>query len=105
MAVQNPSQGIIITANDTQNGGVKAVTTSMPYANYLKFYNINNSKVRIAFKKMSEEDEKNYLRNLTKEEKQNYKYTKKIQQIIDKGAWGEVLYKLLINYSNDFSMV
>ena len=107
IAVQNPSQGIIITANDTQNTGVKAVTTSMPYANYLKFYNIDNSKVRISFKKMSEEDEKNYLRTLTKEEKQDYKYTKKIQQLIDRGAWGEVLYKYptfypaLVQYYNN----
>lgn len=107
MAIQNPSQAIIITANNAQNTTIKQYSSSMPYANYLKFYNIDNSKVRLLFKKMSEEDEKNYLRNLTKEEKQDYKYTKKIQQLIDKGAWGEVLYKYptfypaLVQYYNN----
>lgn len=106
MAVQSPSQSIIITADNT-GAGVKTVTTSMPYSNYLKFYNIDNGKVRLSFKKMSEEDEKNYLRSLTKEEKQDYKYSKKIQQIIDRGAWGEVLYKYpnfypaLVQYYNN----
>jgi len=106
MAIQKPSQAIIITA-DNANTRVKSFTTSMPYSNYLKFYNIDNFKVRISFKKMSEEDEKNYLRTMTKEEKQDYKYTKKIQQIIDRGAWGEVLYKYptfypaLVQYYNN----
>ena len=105
--VQSPSQAIIITADNTQSTRVKTVSPSMPYANYLKFYTIEDGRVQIHFNQMNEETEKNYLRNLTKEEKQNYKYTKKIQQLIDRGAWGEVLYKYpdfypaLVQYYNN----
>ena len=104
-AVQNPSDAIVITANNAQN--TKTYTKSMPYYNYLKFYTIENGRVQIHFNKMNDEVEKNFVRNLTKEEKQDYKYTKKIQQLIDKGAWGEVLYKYpnfypaLVQYYNN----
>ncbi len=105
--VQNQSQAIIITADNVQSTRVKTVSQSMPYSNYLKFYTIEDSRVQIHFNQMNEETEKNYLRNLSKEEKQDYKYTKKIQQLIDKGAWGEVLYKYptfypaLVQYYNN----
>ena len=105
--VQSPSQAIIITADNAQSTRVKTVSPSMPYANYLKFYTIEDGRVQIHFNQMNEETEKIYLRNLTKEEKQNYKYTKKIQQLIDRGAWGEVLYKYpdfypaLVQYYNN----
>ena len=104
-AVQNPSDAIVISANNVQN--TKTYTKSMPYYNYLKFYTIENGRVQIHFNKMNDEVEKNFVRNLTKEEKQDYKYTKKIQQLIDKGAWGEVLYKYpnfypaLVQYYNN----
>ena len=107
VTVQSPSQAIIITADNVQSTRVKTVSPSMPYANYLKFYTIEDGRVQIHFNQMNEETEKNYLRNLTKEEKQDYKYTKKIQQIIDRGAWGEVLYKYpdfypaLVQYYNN----
>lgn len=91
--MQSPSQAIIITADNVPSARVKTVNPSMPYTNYLKFYTIEDGRVQIHFNQMNEETEKNYLRNLTKEEKQDYKYTKKIQQLIDRGAWGEVLYK------------
>ena len=104
-AVQNPSNAVVITANNAQN--TKTYNKSMPYYNYLKFYTIENGRVQIHFNKMNDEVEKNFVRNLTKEEKQDYKYTKKIQQLIDKGAWGEVLYKYpnfypaLVQYYNN----
>ena len=104
-AVQNPSDAIVISANNVQN--TKTYTKSMPYYNYLKFYTIENGRVQIHFNKMNDEVEKNFVRNLTKEEKQDYKYTKKVQQLIDKGAWGEVLYKYpnfypaLVQYYNN----
>lgn len=104
-AVQNPSNAVVISANNVQN--TKTYTKSMPYYNYLKFYTIENDRVKIHFNKMNDEVEKNFVRNLTKEEKQDYKYTKKIQQLIDKGAWGEVLYKYpnfypaLVQYYNN----
>ena len=104
-AVQSPSNAVVITANNAQN--TKTYTKSMPYYNYLKFYTIEKGRVQIHFNKMNDEVEKNFVRNLTKEEKQDYKYTKKVQQLIDKGAWGEVLYKYpnfypaLVQYYNN----
>ena len=105
--VQSPSHAIIITADSVQNTRMKTVNASMPYANYLKFYTIEDGKVQIHFNRMNEENEKNFVRNLSKEEKQDYKYTKKIQQLMDRGAWGEVLYKYpdfypaLVQYYNN----
>ena len=106
-AVQSPSQAIVITADNAQSAKIKTYNASMPYADYLKFYTIEDGRVQIHFNQMNEETEKNYVRNLTKEEKQDYKYTKKIQQLIDRGAWGEVLYKYptfypaLVQYYNN----
>lgn len=98
------ADAIIITAQDTKT---TAINTYTPYYQYLKYYIIDNGKLQLTFKKLSEEDDKNFERTLTKEEKQNYKYTKKVQQLIDRGAWGEVLYKYpdfypaLVQYYNN----
>ena len=98
------ADAIIITAQDTKTTSVNTYT---PYYQYLKYYIIDNGKLQLTFKKLSEEDDKNFERTLTKEEKQNYKYTKKVQQLIDRGAWGEVLYKYpdfypaLVQYYNN----
>ena len=93
MAVQNPSSAIVVTADNAQISSVKTFNQAMPYSNYLKFYNIDNNNLNLTFKKLSQEDEKVFTKQLTKEEKQDYKYTKKVQQLIDAGAWGEALYK------------
>lgn len=93
MAVQSPSSAIVVTADNSQISSVKTFNQAMPYANYLKFYNIDNNNLNLTFKKLSQEDEKAFTKQLTKEEKQDYKYTKKVQQLIDAGAWGEALYK------------
>lgn len=93
MAVQSPSSAIVLTADNSQISSVKTFSQAMPYSNYLKFYNIDNNNLNLTFKKLPQEDEKAFTKQLTKEEKQDYKYTKKIQQLIDAGAWGEALYK------------
>lgn len=66
---------------------------SMPYGKYLRYYLIDEEKIFITFKQLSEEDDKNFEKTLSKEEKQDYKYVKKVQKIIDKGDWNEVFYK------------
>lgn len=66
----------------------------MPYGQYLKYYIIDNGRLKLSFKEfIDSENEKDYEHSLSKEEKQNYKYVKKIQQLINRGAWGEALYK------------
>lgn len=67
--------------------------SSMPYGKYLRYYLIDEEKIFITFKQLSEEDDKNFEKTLSKEEKQDYKYVKKVQKIIDKGDWNEIFYK------------
>lgn len=102
------SDAIIITASDninTQKVGINY--NSIPYGNYLRYYIIDNNKLRLTFKKLSPEKEKDFERTLTKEQKQNYKYAKKVQELADRGAWGQALYKypnyypLLVQYYNN----
>ena len=85
-----PSQGIILTP---ENVNTQTKHINMPYKQYLRFYIIDEERINITFKQLSEEDERNFEKTLTKEEKQNYKYTKKVQKLIDKGDWNEVFYK------------
>lgn len=105
--IQNPSLAVVINAGNNQNYGKYVYSNIMPYANYLRFYNIYTNEVKLSFKRMSENSEKEFIKTLTKEEKQDYKYVKKIQQMIDRGAWGEVLYKYpsfypaLVQYYNN----
>ena len=102
------SDAIIITASDninTQKVGINY--NSIPYGNYLRYYIIDNGRLRLTFKKLSPENEKDFERTLTKEQKQNYKYVKKVQEFADRGAWGQALYKypdfypLLVQYYNN----
>ena len=84
------TQAIIITPESVKHSNV---TTTMPYQNYLKYYIIDNGQINLTFKQLPADAEKDFEKKLSKEEKQDYKYVKKIQKLIDKGAWGEALYK------------
>ena len=75
------------------NVSVQKNYKNMPYGNYLRYYNIDDSRIFITFKQLSEEEDKNFEKTLTKEEKQDYKYVKKVQKLIDKGNWNEIFYK------------
>lgn len=90
--IQNSVNAITITAQ-TNNSPAAVQNKNIPYYNYLRFYTIDKKDLKISFKQLSNDNEKALLKTLTKEEKKDYKYTKKIQQKIDRGAWGEVLYK------------
>lgn len=87
-AIEAPA--IILTP---ENVNMHTDHTNMPYKQYLKFYIIDEERINIIFKQMSEDDERKFERSLTKEEKQDYKYTQKVQKLIDKGDWNEVFYK------------
>ena len=101
----NSASAIIISADNVNS--YTGNYNTMPYGNYLKFYTIDDKRVNLSFKRISDENEKIFIKNLSKEEKQDYKYAKKIQQMIDRGAWGEVLYKYptyypaLVQYYNN----
>ena len=84
------AQAIILTPENVTKTKSYA---NMPYGNYLRYYILDEEKIFITFKQLSEEDDKNFEKTLTKEQKQDYKYTKKVQKLIDKGQWNEVFYK------------
>ena len=66
---------------------------SIPYIQYLRYYVIDEERINLVFKNLSQRDEENLLKTLSKEEKKDYKLVKKVQSLIDRNAWGEVLYK------------
>ena len=106
ISINEPAKAVIISAANIGNTKIENYNT-IPYGNYLKFYNIDKNRVNLTYKHLSETNEKDFIKNLSKEEKQDYKYTKKIQQMIERGAWGEVLYKYstfypaLVQYYNN----
>ena len=71
------AQGYIFTPDNT-----KAVVTyneslqlkNIPYGNYLKYYNLNPDKIDAEFVKLSGNEEKNFLKTLSKTEQEDYKY-------------------------------
>ena len=85
------AQAIILTKDNVST--VSKNYSAMPYGKYLRYYLIDEEKIFINFKQLSDEDDKNFEKTLSKEEKQDYKYVKKVQKIIDKGDWNEVFYK------------
>lgn len=84
------AKAIVVTP---QNAQTTKQTTYLPYGQYLKYYIIDEERIRLTFKRLSQEEDKDYESRMSKDEKQTYKYVKKVQAIIDRGAWGEALYK------------
>lgn len=56
---------------------------------YMKFYNVNSENLTVNLKSLNKEEEK----NLTKDEKKNYKDLKKIQKWISQNKWGTIFEK------------
>jgi len=99
------SDAIVITADNIKKQSQVVNYNTIPYGNYLRYYIIDNGRLRLTFKKS--QNEKDFERTLTKDQKQDYKYAKKVQELVDKGAWGQALYKypnfypLLVQYYNN----
>ncbi len=53
---------------------------NIPYGNYLKYYNFNSDKIDAEYVKLSGNEEKNFLKTLSKTQEEDYKYVKKIQK-------------------------
>ena len=81
------TSALVLTSQNVQHQ--KQINQSTPYYRYLKYYIVYVDSINIIFKTLSENDAK----NLSKEEKKDYKLVKKIQEMMDANAWGEVLYK------------
>lgn len=90
------AQGYVFTPENTRQTAVYTQSLQLqniPYASYLKYYNLNPEKIDAEFIKLSGAEENNFLKTLTKEEKENYKYVKKVQNLIEKGDWNKVFDK------------
>lgn len=90
------AQGYIFTPENTKQTAVynqSLQLKNIPYASYLKYYNLNPEKIDADFIKLSGTEESNFLKTLTKDEKEDYKYVKKVQKLIDKGDWNKVFEK------------
>ncbi|MBP3820862.1 tetratricopeptide repeat protein [bacterium] len=71
---------------------------SIPYFRYLRYYIIDEKRINLIYKNLSSREEENLLKTLSKEEKKDYKLVKKVQSLINRNAWGEILY----NYPDYF---
>ena len=87
------AQGYVFTADTNRMYSGSLQVKKFPYGNYLKYYNLNTEKIDADFINLSKDEEKRFLKTLTKEEKEDYKYVKKVQKIIEKGDWNQVFSK------------
>lgn len=85
------SQAIVVTQQSAQT--LPKQVSSLPYGEYLEFYSIDKNNINMSFIALPDEQDRKFMKTLNNTEKENYKYVKKIQKMISKGNWGEVLYK------------
>lgn len=85
-------QGYVYTSQNTKNvsSNQKPFSSKIPYGEYLQFYNLNADEINAEFIYLTHSDESTFLKSLTSEEKENYKYVKKIQKLIAKEDWNKV---------------
>ena len=77
------AQSYVFTAgNNTISIPTNNKTKYIPYSQYLKFYTLNADKIDAEYIYLSHSDENTFLKTLTKEEKEDYKYVKKVQKLI-----------------------
>ena len=90
------ADGYIFTAADTQKAPVFSQSlqvANLPYGEYLKYYNLRYDKIDADFIVLSKDEEKKFLKTLTKSEKENYEYAKKVQKLVQKRDWNKVFEK------------
>nr|QGT49865.1 hypothetical protein Melaina855_2520 [uncultured Candidatus Melainabacteria bacterium] len=86
------AQGYVFSAEDNLKPvySQSLQISNTPYGEYLKYYNINAAKIDAEFISLSKNEEEKFLKTLTKDEKENYKYVKKVQKLIAKNNWNKV---------------
>lgn len=88
------SEGYVFYANDKLPAYSQSLQISnLPCGEYLKYYNFNTEEIGAEFINLSSSEENRFFKTLSKEEKENYKYVKKIQKIISQGDWNKVFTK------------
>ncbi len=89
--INNNVFAVVVTSQNLYNS--KTAKNNLSFGKYLEFYSIDYKDINMNFIELPSEKERKFLSTLNSEEKENYKYVKKIQKLISKGNWGEVLYK------------
>ena len=88
------SQGYVFSAQNPKPTNTaqiqKPASAKIPYGEYLQFYNLDADKINAEFIYLTHSDESTFLKSLSAEQKENYKYVKKIQKLIAKDEWDKV---------------
>ncbi len=95
-SVSFAAEGFVFTAEDMQKTPVFSQSlqvANLPYGEYLKYYNLRHDKIDADFVVLSKDEEKKFVKSLSKSEKENYEYAKKVQKIVQKRDWNKVFEK------------
>lgn len=86
------AEGYVFTANDKINSSMQ-INTNAPSYDYLKFYDIDSEMISAKMKVFDNDKEKDFIKTLSKDDRENYKYAKKIEKLVQKGRWDEIYSK------------
>ncbi len=86
------AEGYVFTANDETNSSMQ-INTNAPSYDYLKFYDIDTEIISAKLKVFDSKKEKDFIQTLSKDDRENYKYAKKVEKLVQKGKWNEIYSK------------
>ncbi len=89
------AEGYVFSVNNKVNSSVQ-INTNAPSYDYLKFYDIDAEMISAKLKVFDRKKEKDFIKTLSKKDKENYNYAKKVEKLVQKGRWNE----LSIKYPN-----
>lgn len=77
------AEGYVFSVNNKVNSSVQ-INTNAPSYDYLKFYDIDAEMISARIKVFDNDKEKNFIKTLSKYDRENYKYAKKIEKLVQK---------------------
>lgn len=86
------AEGYVFSVNNKVNSSVQ-INTNAPSYDYLKFYDIDAEMISARIKVFDNDKEKNFIKTLSKADRENYKYAKKIEKLVQKEKWDEIYSK------------
>ena len=86
------ADGYVFTANDKVNFSGQ-INTNAPSYDYLKFYDIDAEMISAKMKVFDGGKEKDFIKTLSKDDRENYKYAKKVERLVQRGKWAEIYSK------------
>lgn len=86
------AEGYVFSVNNKVNSSVQ-INTNAPSYDYLKFYDIDSEMISAKMKVFDNDKEKDFIKTLSKDDRENYKYAKKVEKLVQKGRWDEIYSK------------